>query len=91
MSESNIERRLAKKVEKLGGLAPKFLSGIAGVPDRLILAPGGRAFFVETKDIGEKLRPLQQKRKQQLERLGFKVYKIDSIDKIDGFIEEVFT
>ena len=35
------------------------------------------------------LRPLQLKRKEQLEKLGFKVYVIDSYEKIDLFIKEV--
>ncbi len=90
MLESKIENRLKRKVEKIGGLALKFTSpGMAGVPDRLVLLPKGRIAFVELKAPGKKLRPLQLKRKEQLEVLGFKVYVIDSYKRIDKFIGEM--
>ncbi|WP_069648965.1 VRR-NUC domain-containing protein [Caloranaerobacter ferrireducens] len=90
MREKEIESRLKREVERKGGLALKFTSpGIAGVPDRLVLFPGGRTFFVEIKSPGKKLRPLQVKRKKQLEALGFKVYVIDSLEAVEEFIQEV--
>lgn len=90
MLESKIEKRLKREVEKLGGLSLKFTSpGMAGVPDRLVLLPKGRIAFVELKAPGKKLRPLQLKRKEQLELLSFKVYVIDSYKKVDEFLEEM--
>ncbi|SNV67147.1 VRR-NUC domain-containing protein [Clostridium cochlearium] len=88
--ESKIEARLKREVEDLGGLALKFTSpGMAGVPDRLVLLPKGKIYFVELKAPGKNLRPLQLKRKEQLESLSFKVYVIDSYEKIDVFLQEV--
>ncbi len=88
--ERKIEAKLKGEVENLGGLALKFTSpGMAGVPDRLVLLPKARIVFVELKAPGKKLRPLQQKRKKQLESLGFKVYVIDSYKKIELFLQEV--
>lgn len=88
--ESKIEAKLKCEVENLGGLALKFTSpGMAGVPDRLVLLPKGKIYFVELKAPGKKLRPLQLKRKEQLESLGFKVYVMDSYEKIDLFLQEV--
>ncbi|MGF7185293.1 hypothetical protein GGQ84_001379 [Desulfitispora alkaliphila] len=90
MLERKIEARLKWEVENLGGLALKFTSpGMSGVPDRLVLLPAGRVAFVELKAPGKKLRPLQQKRKKQIESLGFKVYVIDSYRAIDLFVQEV--
>lgn len=90
MQEKQIETRLKREVESLGGLALKFTSPeMAGVPDRLVLLPKGKIYFVELKALGKKLRPLQLKRKEQLESLGFKVYVIDSYEKIDLFLQEV--
>lgn len=90
MTENQIEQRLVREVIKIKGMALKFISpGMAGVPDRLILLPGGKIFFVELKAPGKKLRPLQLKRKRQLEALGFKVYAIDSYNKIELFLNEV--
>jgi G:T-mismatch repair DNA endonuclease (very short patch repair protein) len=90
MREKQIETRLRKEVNQIGGLALKFTSpGTAGVPDRIVLLPKGRVVFVELKAPGVKLRPLQLKRKKQLENLGFKVHVIDSYKKVDEFIREV--
>ena len=72
--------------------AVKFVSpGLDGVPDRLILSPGGKAAFVEVKKPGEKLRPLQQRRKKQLEALGFSVYVLDGIEQIGGILDDIQT
>lgn len=90
MLESEIESRLKLEVEKLGGLALKFVSpGMAGVPDRIVLMPNGKVVFVELKAPGKKMRPLQLKRKKQFEMLGFKVYLIDSMQGIKNFMEEM--
>lgn len=90
MKEQLIENRLKKEIEKLGGKALKFVSpGMSGVPDRIVLLPEGRIIFVELKAPGKKLRPLQELRKKELEKLGFRVECIDSIDKVLEFAEEV--
>ena len=60
MRERTIEQRLITETRKLDGLAMKFVSpGFDGVPDRIVLLPGGRMGFVELKAPGQKLRPLQ--------------------------------
>lgn len=90
MRESTIEKALVKTVRHSGGLALKFVSpGWAGAPDRLILMPGGRLAFVELKALGHNLRPLQVRRKRQLEELGFSVYCIDQPNQIGGVLDEV--
>lgn len=90
MRESTIENTLVKTVRQSGGLAIKLVSpGWAGAPDRLILMPGGRLAFVELKAPGHSLRPLQVRRKRQLETLGFSVYCIDQPSQIGGVLGEV--
>ena len=90
MREKTIEAKLVKAVKSMGGLAPKFISpGLDGVPDRLVLLPGGRLAFIELKAPGKELRPLQVRRKRQLEALGFLVYCIDSPEQIGGIIHEI--
>jgi hypothetical protein len=92
MREREIERRLAKAVKKVGGMCPKFISpGFDGMPDRLILLPGGRIAFVEVKATGGKPRPLQTARHEQLRRLGFKVYVLDGAEQIGGILSEIQT
>lgn len=90
MREKAIERRLTVEAKKHGGLAMKFVSpGYDGVPDRIVLLPGGKMGFVELKAPGRKLRPLQVKRKRQLEGLGFLVYCVDSMEQIGGVLHEI--
>ena len=90
MREKTIEEHLVKAVRLMGGLAPKFVSpGLDGVPDRLLLLPDGRMAFAELKAPGKQLRPLQIRRKRQLETLGFRVFIIDSTDQIGGVLDEL--
>ena len=92
MLEKHIEKTLKEAVKAKGGMALKFISpGMSGVPDRLVLLPGGKIFFVEIKAPGEIMRPQQIKRKRQLEALGFLVYCIDSKEKVRGFANEICT
>ena len=90
MRESEIERMLALQAKKMGGMAVKFVSpGLDGVPDRIVLLPGRKMAFVELKAPGKKPRPLQEKRKRQLEAMGFPVYVIDGLDQIGGVLDEI--
>ena len=90
MNEKIIERKLIKAAKNMGGLALKFISpGYDGVPDRIVLFPGGRIAFVEVKAPGKTLRPLQVRRKRQLESLGFKVYVLDAAEQIGGILKAI--
>ena len=87
MREKEIEIHLVKRVKELGGRAYKFVSpGVSGVPDRLVCLPGGRVIFAELKAPGQKLRPLQELRRTELEGLGNIVVVLDSEEKVDQFI-----
>ena len=90
MREKTIETKLVQAVRAKGGLAPKFTSpGFDGVPDRLVLLPGGKLAFIELKAPGKMLRPLQVRRKRQLEALGFSVYCIDRPEQIETVLQEI--
>ena len=90
MQEKYIEQKLVAAVKSMGGMAPKFVSpGIDGMPDRIVLLPMGRIAFVECKATGKKMRPLQNKRKKQLEALGFLVYCLDDVEQIGGILSEI--
>lgn len=90
MREKIIEKELVRAVKDKGGIAPKFTSpGFDGMPDRLVLLPGGRMGFVELKAPGKKPSALQLARHRLFRRLGFKVYVIDEINQIDSVLEEI--
>ena len=90
MTEKIIEQKLVRAVKKGGGMALKFVSpGLDGVPDRIVLLPMGRIAFVELKAPGKKMRPLQVRRKRQLEGLGFLVYCIDRVEQIGEVLDEI--
>lgn len=91
MRESEVESHLCDRVKQdLHGLALKFVSpGCNGVPDRILLVPMGRIWFVETKA------PTKTPRKRQkyiihiIRALGFRVLVLDTKQKVDQFIREV--
>lgn len=90
MLEKQIENKLTRSVKKAGGIALKFVSpGFAGIPDRLVLLPDGMCAFVELKAPGKHTRPLQTVRHRMLQKLGFKVYVIDSVEQIEGVIYDI--
>lgn len=87
MRESALERKLVREVERIGGMAPKWVSpGNRGVPDRLVILPAGRTVYVEMKAPGEALMPLQKRWRRKLQELGHEHYKIDTESDVDRFI-----
>lgn len=90
MLEKQIENKLTRSAKKAGGIALKFVSpGFAGIPDRIVLLPDGMCAFVELKAPGKHTRPLQTARHRMLQKLGFKVYVIDSAEQIEGVIDDI--
>ena len=92
MREKSIEKKLVNAVKNMGGIAPKFVSpGYDGMPDRIVLVPGGHMAFVEVKAPGEKPRALQLARHEMLRRLGFKVYVLDDEQQIGGILDAILS
>lgn len=86
-SEKVIEKYLVDQVALLGGWAIKFIPDqVRGLPDRIVLLPEGKIFFVELKSKGHKLRPIQKSIHKRFELIGFVVLTIDSIEMVDSFI-----
>ena len=90
MREKQIEQKLVKTVRAAGGICPKLVSpGTDGMPDRLVLLPGGHIAFAEVKAPGMKPRLLQVRRHEQLRALGFQVFILDDPERIPGMIREI--
>ena len=86
MLEKEVERKLKSRVEEIGRgvMCLKFESpGFTGVPDRIILLPGGMAVFVELKAPGKKERARQVLVQSRLRDLGFQVFShVDNDERI---------
>ena len=84
--ESSVERQLKRTVEGLEDriMCLKFESpGMSGVPDRVILLPGGHTVFVELKQPGKRERARQEYVQQKIRDAGFAVFSgVDSPEKI---------
>ena len=92
--EKDIEKKLRQMVERHGGLCLKWVCpGWSGVPDRIILLPGGRVMFAETKrPKGGKVSRLQDWWIDRLRRYGLPasvVWNESDIDWLDRKIAEV--
>jgi len=91
MKEAAIEKRLVDAFKKRGGWALKLpTSLVRGLPDRLCLPGGGRAYFVELKAPGKAPRRDQLFIHKRLEALGFSVFIIDTPEGVDDFVGAVF-
>lgn len=91
-SESEIEAYLVKSVKSKNGLCMKWTSpGNAGVPDRIVIVPGGKVYFVELKAEGkrENLSPLQRNFMGKLKNLNCDVRVIASFQEVEDFVKEV--
>lgn len=79
MREKTVEAALRKAVEDNGGLCLKWVCpGHTGVPDRMILFPGGVIAFVELKRPGAKVKAggLQEWWREKIQSFGFPCYEI---------------
>ena len=86
MKESAIERHLVERIRRIGGECFKFMSpGRVGMPDRLVVLPGGEVFWVELKAWLGKLSPEQIRMHFRLRELGQDVQVFRSTDQIDKY------
>ena len=89
MRETAVERSLAKAVRGAGGLTVKIMPVVAGVPDRLVLLPGGRLFLVEAKAPTGRLRPAQRIWHERAARLGIPVAVLHSPQEVAEWLANV--
>ena len=71
--ESIVEKTFREWVQSQGGLCIKLNSAnsVRGIPDRMILWPGGRTEFAEIKRYKGHIAPLQVMWGEKLRRMGF--------------------
>ena len=93
MNEKIVEARLRDGVKALGGVAYKWVSpGNAGVPDRMVVLPGGVVHFIELKREGGKPTRMQKMQIARLRALGADcavVYGLAGVETYLIFAREV--
>lgn len=82
MRENRVEKTLRLEIKGRGGWAIKLLPSVSGLPDRMVLLPGGRLIFVELKSPTGKVAPHQTVIHNRLRRLGFEVLVLSSPDAV---------
>jgi len=91
MRESTIEARLVRMVRAKGGLCYKFVSpGNPGVPDRIVITPGGRTIYVELKTPVGRLARIQKWQQEELRKRQAEVRTLWSVEQVNEFVKEVF-
>lgn len=89
-NERDIEKYLVKEVRRRHGKAFKFVSpASAGVPDRLVILPGGVSCFVELKRPGGKPRPVQRFCLLYLYHKGHRVAVVDNKDTAKALVKRL--
>jgi hypothetical protein len=88
--EKLLERKLREQVKKMGGWAVKFWAvNLAGFPDRIVLMPRGRIWFVEMKTTGKNPTPIQRLMHTKLQDLGFEIRVISTDEQLLNFLNEL--
>lgn len=88
--EKDIERWLGNQLKKLGCIYMKFVSpGNDGVPDRIVVLPGGSVIFIELKATTGKLMANQRVQISRLRKQGAIVFVLTG--KLDAklFLDDI--
>lgn len=90
MLEKDIENFLIGRTKQRLGRAFKFVSpGNSGVPDRIVVLPGGKVGFCELKRPGGKTSKLQGVQIEKLKSLGCFVRVVDSYEGVSDFLDDL--
>ena len=90
--ENRVEQRLVNGVKALGGVTFKFISpGAAGVPDRVVILPGGTVHFVELKAEGAVPSRLQLRRLKQLRQLDATALVLTGQSGVERYLDNLRT
>ena len=86
--ESVVEAHLRQSCQRYGAVCLK-LTTLAGLPDRLILWPGGKVTLVELKrPSGGKVSARQVATMERLRRNGFTAKVVVNIREVDELLEQ---
>lgn len=80
--EARLEAFFYRRVRLLGGQCIKLAPTERGIPDRLVMLPGGRKYLVELKAEGGSLSPIQIAWHGRMKALGHDVIVLEGRDEI---------
>ncbi|MFQ8943527.1 VRR-NUC domain-containing protein [Veillonella rogosae] len=88
--EKDIERWLGNQLKKLGCIYMKFVSpGNDGVPDRIVILPGGSVIFIELKSTQGKLMANQRVQISRLRKQGALVFVLTGKLEAKLFLDDI--
>ena len=87
-AEKAVEQYLVRQVKSCGGMCIK-MTGVNGVPDRLVVMPGGKMRFAELKAPNGKISAIQEVMHKRLKKLGFNVSVLWNFEQVDVFMSEL--
>lgn len=88
--ERYVEKKLVDGIAGLGGRCLKWVSpGTRGVPDRIVLLPGGRVLFVEVKRDGGSPSKLQKYWHRKLKNLGMDARFVEGVREVEELLDEL--
>ena len=91
IGRDGVEAFLVQRVRLLGGHSIKLAPMEAGIPDRLVLLPGGRMFLVEVKAEGEKPSAIQKHwHSKLLEGQQITVHVVTGVDGVLNWLRWTF-
>lgn len=91
MRENQVEKHLRVSVERLAGTCEKFVSpGRRFVPDRQVNDRPGHIDYVETKAPRKKPSAGQLRDHARRRARGFRVFVLDTIEKVDHYMEHYY-
>jgi hypothetical protein len=80
---------LVSTVKAKGGYALKLEPYVAGIPDRIVLMPGGRTFLVELKRKGENPTRVQRVWHERLTGKGHNVTVLRGADQVREWVSQL--
>lgn len=89
MLEKGIEQAARRAAERRGLLLWKLRPTVAGMPDRVLIAPGGRVVWIEFKTPKGRVRPEQRKVLDSLRALGHDARVVRSTEEFNRVLDSL--
>lgn len=89
MLESQLEKTFRRRIRILGGMVVQLMPTVAGIPDRLVLMPGGRMYLVELKTRTGRLSPVQREWHRKVGLIGVPVVTLYGLGEVVKWVDDL--